>query len=122
MPFPMLAPVRALPSTALTAASSGGPAAAINPAPAPPPPPPPQEQFELATKIERARPDDAMAAYRQVVAGGSAWAPNALFALARLEADRGLRADAAQHLQEYLARYPRGINADDARALLQRMQ
>lgn len=81
-----------------------------------------QEQFESATRIERVDPDEATSVYVRIAAGGSVWAPNALFALARLEADRGRREDAARHLNEYLTRYPRGINADDARALLRRTQ
>ena len=44
------------------------------------------------------------------------------FALGRLEADRGRQGEATRWLEQYLARYPRGINADDARALLRRMQ
>ena len=81
-----------------------------------------QDAFESAARIERTRPDDAAVIYRQLAANGTAWAPSALFALARLEADRGHRAEAARLLEDYLARYPRGINADDARALLQRMR
>ena len=42
--------------------------------------------------------------------------------LGRLEADRGRRPEATRLLEEYLVRYPRGINGDDARALLQRLQ
>jgi hypothetical protein len=100
--------------------STPAPSSAVIPQAAPPPTM--QERFEGATKMERSRPDDAMAAYREVAASGSAWAPTALFALARLEADQGRAAEAKRHLNEYLAKYPRGVNADDARALLQRMQ
>jgi hypothetical protein len=97
-------------------------AATATPAPPPAPKPSPQDRFESAAKIERARPDEAATVYRQLAAGTSPWASNALFALARLEVDRGRRADAARHLRDYLAQYPRGINADDARTLLQHMQ
>ncbi len=86
------------------------------------PAPSPQQVFESAARIERTRPDDAAALYRQLVSGGTAWAGSALFALGRLEADRGRRPEATHLLEEYLARYPRGINGDDARALLQRLQ
>ena len=87
-----------------------------------PPQPSAQDQYESAARIEKTRPEEAAGLYRQVAAGGTAWAPSALFALGRLEADRGRTASARQILQDYLARYPRGLNADDARALLQRMQ
>jgi hypothetical protein len=86
------------------------------------PAPSPQELFESAARIERTRPDEAAALYRQLVAGGSGWAGSALFALGRLEADRGHRAEAAPLLEEYLTRYPRGINVDDARVLLNEMR
>ncbi len=81
-----------------------------------------QEAYEAAARIEKTRPDDAAALYRGIVAGGTAWSSSALFALARLEADRGHHDSAQRLLEDYLARYPRGLNADDARALLQRMR
>jgi transmembrane sensor len=96
--------------------------AVVPPQAAAAPAPTMQSRFEEATKMERTRPADAMAIYREVAASGSAWAPTALFALARLEAEQSRGADAKRHLNEYLTRYPRGVNADDARALLQRMQ
>jgi hypothetical protein len=80
------------------------------------------DQFEAAARLERSQPDRATAVYRQLASGDTEWAPNALFALARLESDRGRRADAVRLLRSYLARYPRGINADDARSLLAREQ
>jgi hypothetical protein len=84
--------------------------------------PSPQDEYEAAARVEKLRPDEAEATYRRLAAGATAWAPSALFALARLEADRGDHEDAQRRLHDYLARYPRGINADDARALLQRLQ
>jgi hypothetical protein len=45
-----------------------------------------------------------------------------MFALGRLEAERGQKQEATELLRDYLARYPHGINADDARTLLQRLQ
>jgi hypothetical protein len=108
----------ASPSVPPSAAATDGlaPSSAIAPAPSP------QQVFESAARSERTRPDDAAALYRQLVSGNTAWAGSALFALGRLEADRGRRPEATRLLEEYLARYPRGINADDARALLQRLQ
>jgi len=106
-------------TTDVGAGPSSAPAAAPVQAPAGPSP---QESYELAARIEKSRPDDAAAIYRQLAAGGTGWASSALFALARLEADRGHRESAQRLLEDYLARYPRGLNADDARGLLQRMR
>jgi hypothetical protein len=78
-----------------------------------------QQAFEAAARIERTNP---AAAYGEPADGATAWAPNALFALARLEADRGHRAEATRLFNGYLVRYLRGINADDARELLRRIQ
>lgn len=91
------------------------------PTPAPAPPPS-QEIFEDAARLERTNPDEAAAAYRQLAGGGSAWAPNALFALARLEIDRGNRTEGVRLLNDYLTAYPRGMNALDARELLRRLR
>lgn len=104
-------------STGASPPSDGAAAGASAPAS-----PSPQQIFESAARIERARPDDAAALYRGLASGGTAWAGSALFALGRLEADRGHRAEAVRLLDEYLGRYPRGINVDDARALLQHLQ
>jgi hypothetical protein len=86
----------------------------------PAPPPAPQETFEAAATLERTKPDQAAKAYRDLAAGNTEWAANALFALARLEVDRGNRAEGIRLLKNYLARYPRGMNTDDARELLRR--
>jgi hypothetical protein len=99
---------------AMEPATTSPPATAVVPAA--------QQAFEAASRSERTNPVQAAAIYRQLAAGGTAWAPNALFALARLEVDRGQRAEAARLLSAYLVRYPRGINADDARELLRRMR
>jgi hypothetical protein len=104
------------PPPALTPAPS-----ALAPALAPAPPSP-QRVFESAARIERTRPDEAAARYRELAAGGTAWAASALFALGRLEADRGRQPEAKRALEDYLARYPQGLNAADARNLLQPMQ
>lgn len=80
----------------------------------------PQAQFELAESLESADPDRAAAQYDALAKSGGPWADNALFAEGRLQADRGRRDDAKRLLTEYLARYPNGPNAVDARALLER--
>jgi transmembrane sensor len=82
----------------------------------------PRDEYESASKLEARQPDAAVAAYAELAAQGGAWGMNALFAEGRLEADRGRRGDAERLLQEYLARYPFGPNAEDARRLLERMR
>jgi hypothetical protein len=78
----------------------------------------PQVLFELAAQLEVRDPTTALSIYGQIAAGDDAWAASALFASARLEAERN-RARGARELSEaYLRRFPRGPNADDARALL----
>ena len=93
--------------------------------PAPPataPSPTPQQRFEQAAKLESRDPSQAIAIYRQLSSGGGAWGMNALFAQGRLEADRGNVGEARRLLASYLSRYPRGPNAADARALLERLK
>jgi hypothetical protein len=94
--------------------------------PAPPPsssapPPSPREVYESASRLEASRPDLAVSMYRELAAHGGPWGMNALFAEGRLQADRGHVTEARRVLQEYLARYPSGPNADDARQLLERL-
>jgi hypothetical protein len=81
-----------------------------------------QQAFEAAARRERTNPDEAAAGYRQITASRTAWAQIALFALARLESDRGHHAEAIRLFNGYLTRYPHGLNADDARELLRRMR
>jgi|HubBroStandDraft_5_1064220.scaffolds.fasta_scaffold48933_2 hypothetical protein len=82
----------------------------------------PREQYEAASKLEAQQPAAAIALYRELVRQGGAWGENALFAAGRLEADRGDHDDARRLLGEYLARYPAGPNANDARQLLDRLR
>jgi hypothetical protein len=100
---------------------SPSPPSAVVVAPPPPAAPAPRDVFESAARLEATNPDRAAELYRQLAGGGSSWAPNALYAVARLDADRGNRAEAKVLLRDYLARYPRGQNAQDARDLLGRM-
>lgn len=85
------------------------------------PEPSDEEPYEAAAKKEKSDPDAALATYRKIASGTGPWAPNALFAAGRLEADRGHRAEATRLLNAYLTRFPRGPNAVDARALIDRM-
>jgi hypothetical protein len=79
-----------------------------------------QQLYEEAAQLEVSDPARAIALYRQVVARGDSWLADALFAQGRLEAARGANAQARATLTEYLARFPHGSNADDARLLLDR--
>jgi hypothetical protein len=108
------APEEAESAEPATSASAPAPSASV--------PSASQQAFEAAAKIERTNPDAAAVAYGELANGSTAWAPNALFALARLEADRGHRAEAVRLFDAYLARYPHGINADDARELLRHIR
>jgi ferric-dicitrate binding protein FerR (iron transport regulator) len=87
------------------------------PAPVSAAPPSAQSQYEAAAQIERSDPARALRIYTQLARGSDPWAQNALYAAGRLQADRGARTDAARLLEEYLRRFPRGSNAQDARAL-----
>jgi hypothetical protein len=78
----------------------------------------PRERFEAAARLERSDPARAVALYALLAAAGGSWGANALFAEARLEAERGRRAEAGRLAAEYLARFPNGPNAADARLLL----
>jgi hypothetical protein len=104
------------------AASSSAPEAAAAKPAAPPPPSTPtsQQLYEAAAQLEVSDPARAIALYRQVAARGDSWLADALFAQGRLEAARGAGAQARVTLTEYLARFPRGPNAEDARLLLDR--
>lgn len=77
-----------------------------------------KSQYEKAAGLEAARPDAALAIYRMLAKGDGAWAANALFAQGRLELDRGDREAALVTLRDYLRRFPDGLNALDAQALI----
>jgi TolA-binding protein len=78
--------------------------------------------FEQATRLERSDPERASRLYRSLESGTDSWAQNALYARGRLAASRGNRAEARRLLQRYLDRFPRGSNAADARAVLERLE
>jgi hypothetical protein len=112
------APVGASRTTEKAAASAKPDPPAPKPMPAQQPAS--QQLYEAAAQLEVSDPARAIALYRQVVARGDSWLADALFAQGRLEAERGAHAQARATLTEYLARFPRGSNADDARLLLER--
>jgi hypothetical protein len=78
--------------------------------------------FERAARLESADAPLALALYLSLAAGDDEWAANALYAAARLEIDRGLYQAGAEHLTEYLARFPRGENSIDVRGLRQHLE
>jgi hypothetical protein len=78
-----------------------------------------QADFDEAVGCENSDPAHALRLYADLSAGSGPWATNALFALGRLQLERGARTEARRTLQLYLQRYPDGANAVDARALLQ---
>lgn len=77
-----------------------------------------RDMYERAARIEGSRPEEAAALYFELAQGQGAWSENALFALGRLELERGQRERGQKTLQRYLSRYPAGRNAEDARRLL----
>jgi len=79
-------------------------------------------RFESAAALEVRDPPAAARIYRELASGSGPWAANALFAEARLSAERGQREAARALLSAYLDRFPGGPNADDARALLVRLK
>jgi hypothetical protein len=81
-----------------------------------------QKRFEQAALLEAGDPEQALRLYRGLAAEGGRWGENALYAMGRLEMERGRRAAAARILSNYLARHPQGGNASDARALLERLE
>jgi hypothetical protein len=102
-------------------------APAPEPAPAPEvasPAPEPSRQatFEEATALERSAPERALSLYASLESGGDSWAQNALYARGRLQASRGNGAEARTLLERYLEHFPRGSNAEDARAVLKRLK
>ncbi len=81
-----------------------------------------RERFQSGAALEVRDPLAAARIYRELASGAGPWAANALFAEARLSAERGQRDAAQALLSSYLERFPSGPNADDARALLGRLK
>jgi hypothetical protein len=82
----------------------------------------PQAVFEQATLLERTDPGRASKLYGTLASRSDSWAQNALYARGRLEATRGNRSEARRLLELYLERFPNGGNAQDARAVLKRLE
>lgn len=81
-----------------------------------------QEIFEQATALESSDPARASSLYRELESRSDSWAQNALYARGQLAASHGNSAEARRLLQKYLERFPKGSNAEDARAVLQRLR
>lgn len=96
------------------------PAAPVPPAVVEPAAPTLRERFAHAESLERAAPSTALAEYAALAREGGSWGANALFAQGRLELELGHRERARALLERYLAEHPSGLNAEDARALLER--
>jgi ferric-dicitrate binding protein FerR (iron transport regulator) len=77
-----------------------------------------KQMYESAAKHERRDPEFAMNTYRTLAHGSSPWASNALFAAGRLALERGKKSEGERILEQYLKRYPKGPNAEDAKRLL----
>jgi hypothetical protein len=97
------------------------------------PPPPPKraaapttpsarERYEAAAALESKDPSGARAAYAELAKGDDAWAQNALYAEARLMHEQGRKDEAVRLCRQYLARFPSGANAQDAREMLDRLK
>lgn len=83
-------------------------------------PSPEKAKFELMSSLERRDPERAMKGYLELSKGNSEWSANALFAAGRLAFDRKDKR-AKTFLEFYLKRFPRSVNAEDARDLLTRL-
>jgi len=88
----------------------------------PAPQPSPRERYEAAAALESKDPTAARALYTELARGDDPWAQNALYAQARLAHERGQRDEAARLCRQYLARFPSGANAQDARELLDKLK
>ncbi len=78
-------------------------------------------EYDRLAALEPTSPPAALAGYLALARGTSRWAAPALFAAARLAADRH-EPRAETLLGIYLQRFPTGANAADARQLLARLQ
>jgi hypothetical protein len=121
-PAPTATERRVSSTTRARVASASVATAEIAPPEPQPTAPRPQTVFEQATAMERTDPARASELYRTLEAGADSWAQNALYARGRLEASRGNHAEARRLLGRYLERFPRGSNAEDARAVLKRLR
>ncbi len=90
-------------------------------APAPARRDPDAAKYHRLEQLEVRNPKAAIDGYLELSRGTSRWAERALFAAARLAADRK-QPRARALLEIYLTRFPSGANVDDARTLLDHIQ
>jgi len=81
-----------------------------------------RQLFEQAAAQERSNPSKALRLYRQAAMGSGPWAPNALYAEARLQLSQGHASAAKALLEKYSDTYPSGANAADVASLLSTMK
>jgi FecR-like protein len=79
-----------------------------------------RDAYERLAALEPTAPDEALAGYLDLARRPTRWADPALYAAGRLAADRH-DPRARELLRRYLARFPAGANAADARDLLARI-
>lgn len=75
-------------------------------------------EFAAAARLESSAPQEALRRYLELAKRDDRWGGNALYAAARLAFDVGERPRAAALARAYLRRFPAGLNAADAHALL----
>ncbi len=97
------------------------PSPATTPAPAPAQPDADAARYHRLEQLEVRNPKAAIDGYLELARGSSRWAERALYAAARLSADRK-QPRARTLLEIYLTRFPAGANVDDARKLLDHIQ
>ncbi|HSK04766.1 MAG TPA: FecR family protein [Kofleriaceae bacterium] len=90
-------------------------------APAPARPDPAAAKYHRLEQLEVKNPRAAIDGYLELSRGSSRWAERALFAAARLAADKK-QPRARALLEIYLTRFPSGANVGDARTLLDHIQ
>ena len=78
----------------------------------------PRDRYHEAQSIEASEPTRALAIYAALAPEGGTYGAAALFAEAELEDRLGHHDRARSIAEDYLSRYPEGINADAARLLL----
>ena len=77
------------------------------------PTPPPAIAYAAAQRLEKQDTDEAVHAFRKVADGRGEYAALALYTLADLEAGRGRSIQVLAAVDEYLRRFPRGVNVEE---------
>lgn len=109
------------PAAPLAAAPTDAPTTAITPAKPASHGDTDRVEYDRLAALEPVHPEAALNGYLALARGAGSWVEPALFAAARLAADRG-DSRATKLLERYLLRWPSGANAADARRLLARLK